>query len=159
MGVRFESSLFPFPFPYLGSPLIVLFFLLYLDSSLCFFHFIVFLSVCGECEHAYQGDCPIHENIIPIPDTPTTSYSLPNPSVASLPPGTVVRQSTIQHAGLGVFTTCWFQRGSTFGPYGGVRLRADVPKDCFDTSYIWEVRVGICRSEVISGLSGTVLRL
>eukprot|EP00493_Phyllostaurus_siculus_P008224 UN08322 len=58
--------------------------------------------------------CPVHENIIPMPDTPTTSRSLPNPSVASLPEGTVVRQSTIQHAGLGVSTTKEFQWGSTF---------------------------------------------
>ena len=98
-----------------------------------------FLSVCDECERPYEGDCPIHDNIIPIPDTPTTSNSLPNPSVASLPQGIVVRQSTIQHAGLGVFTTQQFQQGSTFGPYRGVRLRADVPKESFDTTYIWEV--------------------
>ena len=102
------------------------------------------ISVCSECERPYPGDCPIHENIIPIPDTPTTSRSIPNPSVASLPQGTVVRQSRIQHAGLGVFTTCWFQQGSTFGPYRGVRLRADVPKESFDTSYIWEVSYCLC---------------
>ena len=50
-----------------------------------------------------------------------------------------VRQSNIKGAGLGVFATKHFVAGSTFGPYAGEKLRADVPKEGLDTSYMWEV--------------------
>ena len=59
--------------------------------------------------------------------------------MASLPEGMEVRDSSIQGAGLGVFATQEFLTGATFGPYGGEKVRADVPKGGLDTSYMWEV--------------------
>ena len=59
--------------------------------------------------------------------------------MASLPEGMRVKDSTIKGAGLGVFATQEFLSGATFGPYGGEKVRADVPKGGLDTSYMWEV--------------------
>ena len=60
-------------------------------------------------------------------------------AMASLPEGMEVRESSIQGAGLGVFSTKEFLSGATFGPYGGEKVRADVPQSGLDTSYMWEV--------------------
>ena len=60
-------------------------------------------------------------------------------AMASLPEGMEVRESSIKGAGLGVFSTKEFLSGATFGPYGGEKVRADVPMSGLDTSYMWEV--------------------
>ena len=59
--------------------------------------------------------------------------------MASLPDGMEIKESGIDGAGLGVFATQMFTTGTTFGPYMGEKVRADIPKDDIDTSYMWEV--------------------
>ena len=60
-------------------------------------------------------------------------------AMKSLPEGMVVKESSINGAGLGVFATEEFLSGATFGPYDGEKVRADVPKAGLDTGYMWEV--------------------
>ena len=89
------------------------------------------------CQEHYEGECSQHCPIRPYADSATSSGSLK--AMASLPEGMEVRDSSIQGAGLGVFATQEFLTGATFGPYGGEKVRADVPKGGLDTSYMWEV--------------------
>ena len=104
------------------------------------------ILVCAECNLYYQGECAKH-----LPITPVSDSAIPEGSLkarASLPEGMEIRQSGIKDAGLGVFSTIPFKSGTTFGPYAGEKVRADVPKlgvDTsnpklgMDTSYMWEV--------------------
>ena len=102
--------------------------------------FHVFHSVCHQCEHLYEGECPLHVSILPIADTATTSAAT-SKALQSLPTGMEVKPSTIQGAGLGVFATEPIESGALFGPYCGEKVRADVPMNPgLDTSYMWEVR-------------------
>ena len=93
--------------------------------------------VCAECNLYYQGECSKHLPIRPISDSITSDGSFKARS--SLPKGMEIKKSRIQDAGLGVFSTMPFKSGTMFGPYAGVKLRADFPKVGNDTSYMWEV--------------------
>ena len=95
-------------------------------------------SVCEECADFYYGDCPVHGSLRPYSDS-TVSSSDTKKSIASLPNGMEIKESSIESAGLGVFATETFTVGATFGPYAGEKVRADIPKANMDTSYMWEV--------------------
>ena len=76
----------------------------------------------------------------PIADTETPSEGT-SKALASLPEGLEVKQSNIDGAGLGVFATTSIESGAWFGPYGGEKVKANVPMNGLDTSYMWEVRI------------------
>ena len=101
-------------------------------------YFIDYSLVCEECEDFYYGDCPVHGSLLPLADK-TDGYSDTNKSQASLPDGLEIRESNIPDAGLGVFAMQPFECGIRFGPYQGKKMRCDIPKVDFDTSYMWEV--------------------
>ena len=115
----------------------------------------LFYSVCHECQQLYEGECSLHGTTRPIADTSTPSEGTQKtlaedmevkPTIimkvlASLPEGMEVKQSNIEDGGLGVFATTSFESGAWFGPYGGEKIKADVPKNGLDTSYMWEVSV------------------
>jgi hypothetical protein len=99
----------------------------------------IFFSVCQECQHWHEGECPLHISIRPVADSATTSASS-NKALQSLPKGMEVKQSSIEGAGLGVFATKFIESGAWFGPYRGEKVRADIPMNPgLDTSYMWEV--------------------
>ena len=78
-------------------------------------------------------------------------------AMASLPEGMEVRESSIQGAGLGVFSTKEFLSGATFGPYDGEKVRADVPIGGLDTSYMWEVSAfHVCITTVLRFQKGRI---
>ena len=97
-----------------------------------------FFSVCDQCAEFYYGDCPVHGTLRPYADSKVSSSDV-NKSLASLPCGMEIKESSIAGAGLGVFATQEFTPGVTFGPYAGEKVRADIPKANMDTSYMWEV--------------------
>ena len=85
--------------------------------------------------------CPDHGNLIPIGDSDIVSAADHlNRSIASLPEGLEIRESNICDAGMGVFATEHFQVGSVFGPYTGMKMKPNIPKNMIDTTYMWEVR-------------------
>ena len=100
-------------------------------------YFINCSLVCEECEDFYYGDCPVHGSLLPLADK--TGDSDTNKSQASLPDGLEIRESNIPDAGLGVFAMLPLECGIRFGPYQGKKMRCDIPKVDFDTSYMWEV--------------------
>ncbi|XP_047146758.1 oocyte zinc finger protein XlCOF6 isoform X1 [Hydra vulgaris] len=55
------------------------------------------------------------------------------------PEGMEIKKSLIPNAGLGVFATQKFDVDIIFGPYQGIKVPLDVPKDDIDTSYMWRV--------------------
>ena len=108
-----------------------------LDYSLLYCNSI-FISVCEECADFYYGDCPVHGSLLPLADKQNDD-SKTSKSQASLPDELEIRQSNIPDAGLGVFATQTFKCGIRFGPYQGKKIHPGIPKDDFDTSYMWEV--------------------
>ena len=82
---------------------------------------------------------PVH-SLLPVADK-ADGDSDTNKSQASLPDGLEIRESNIPNSGLGVLAVKPFKCGIRFGPYQGKRMRCDLPKDDFDTSYMWEVMV------------------
>jgi hypothetical protein len=96
--------------------------------------------VCDKCQEWFQGECPLHP-LTRIADNIVNPSEFLKRAIASIPGGMEIRVSLIENAGLGVFSTTMFSNGATFGPYQGVKLRADIPRDGLDTSYMWEVSV------------------
>ena len=58
---------------------------------------------------------------------------------ASLPKGLQIKESSIEHAGLGVFATEEIDCSVRFGPYQGKKTHKASVYDGRDTSYMWEV--------------------
>ena len=106
--------------------------------------YFLFVIDCEECFTFYNGACPLHGSLLPIGDNiPCSSTS--NKAMASLPHGMEVHESTISGAGFGVFAKQLFPMPTTFGPYIGVKVRPDIPRDNLDTSYMWEVIISFQR--------------
>ena len=71
-----------------------------------------------------------------------TSPSDPDKAVKSLPPGLVVKESSIHGAGLGVWATEEFPARTLFGPYGGDLVLNK--ENAHKSGYAWQVGIEIC---------------
>lgn len=94
--------------------------------------------MCDKCGIMYNGDCPIHNNLLPIGDSGSPLSSPRIISSDTLP--NCVRLGGSRISGQGVFTNYRIHEGTIFGPYKGKDQDGSIDKSKVDTSYFWAIR-------------------
>ncbi|XP_060558031.1 zinc finger protein 737-like [Ruditapes philippinarum] len=92
---------------------------------------------CEDCNKEYDMDCPIHGPLQYIRDTVVNLEYDEDRALHTLPPGLVVKPSSIIGAGLGVFTEREIPPRVMFGPYGGVEIHDEMT--AHDSGYCWQI--------------------
>lgn len=80
----------------------------------------------------------IHDSYIYIYKT-CTFLSLVRKADVLVPPGLLIKNSTIPNAGRGVFANCEIPKHEFFGPYLGKIIAAKDAKNYKHSRYVWEV--------------------
>ncbi|XP_041373908.1 uncharacterized protein LOC121386925 isoform X2 [Gigantopelta aegis] len=93
---------------------------------------------CPKCESQFYNNlCPLVGRMNVIEDIPISANGYdPDRAKKTLPPGFVIKKSSIKGAGLGVFTTEAIPSRTLIGPYEGVVYR-DVNNSVADNTYTW----------------------
>ena len=106
----------------------------------CYWLCINSILVCEECGDFNFGDCPVHGPLLPVDDAKHVEYSNGiSKARSTLPSGLEIRESSIEGAGLGVYSTEPIQPGIRFGPYQGMKVHRSVVNDERNSGYMWEV--------------------
>ncbi|PSN56705.1 PR domain zinc finger protein 4, partial [Blattella germanica] len=91
---------------------------------------------CDDCEHEWEGDCPVHGPLEIVEDVkvPQNPLDLTRAS-RTVPKQLCIAQSRIPGAGHGVWTRVPLAKGMRFGPYEGALVEPNNTN-----GYSWQIR-------------------
>ncbi|KAJ9577987.1 hypothetical protein L9F63_025154 [Diploptera punctata] len=91
---------------------------------------------CDDCDHEWEGDCPIHGPLQIVQDTKVPQDPEdPTRADRTIPPQLCIGQSKIPHAGRGTWTRVALSKGIRFGPYEGAIVEYNNTN-----GYGWQIR-------------------